>query len=129
MSPKSSPTDDEGRGSAAQIAQLFAAVAQQRLDHAILAEEFRAYRSRTDAEDTAAIGNEDHRPLGDWRTVGEIVFLTGRCNSTIHKWIRRKKVRVHQPNGPRTAILIDIDNLPPGVSRSVNSVDGHTAGG
>ena len=114
---RASQSSSEGcEGSAAQIEQLFSLVAELRSDFAML----QAYRRQTDADHTAATV-EETRPPGNWQHVGEVMFLTGRCNSTIHKWIRRKKVRVHQPNGPRTAILIDIDNLPPGVSRSVNS--------
>jgi hypothetical protein len=64
---------------------------------------------------------EDHRPLGNWQSVGEIMFLTGRCSSTVHKWIAKGKVRKHQPGGPRTAIEIDVNSLPPGVRKCTES--------
>jgi hypothetical protein len=105
---------------AAQIEQLFSLVAQLRLDFVVLSAEFQDYRSRTDAEHTAATV-EDCRPPGDWLCVGEIAFLTNRCSSTIHKWVRLKKIRFYQPGGPRTAIWIDAENLPAGVHRSAQT--------
>jgi hypothetical protein len=119
--------------SSAQIKQLIASLATLR-------DEFAAYRALTDAAIAALeMGNivprvpvekdEERPPAGNWQPVKEIMFLTGRSNSTIHKWIRQAKLRVYQPRGKRTAILIDADQLPPPwVSRSAMPPDGHTVG-
>jgi hypothetical protein len=112
-------------------------VEQLTADLAMLREEFATYRTRTDAAIDALLQMrsivplavvENFRPQGNWKSVKYVMDFTGRTNSAVHKWIKSKKIRVYQPGGPRTAIEIDVDSLPPKVSRSVNTPDGHTAG-
>lgn len=115
--------------------------------------EFRAHRARTDtalAERDATIAIllatvealqtardslppdddvEEYPPAGNWQSIGEVMFITDRKHSTVRKWIKEKKVRSHQPGGPRTAIKIDVDSLPSAwVRRSAKIPAGRTAG-
>jgi hypothetical protein len=68
---------------------------------------------------------DDRRPPGNWRSVKQVMDISSRTNSAVHKWIRQKKVRVFQPGGPRTAIEIDVDSLPvpAAVSRRVKKCE------
>ena len=127
-----------GRVSSAQVEQLIASLATLHEEFSAMRKEFAAYRARTDAAIDAlqlrnivpltAVENvEERRPPGNWQCVQQIMHLAGCSNSTVHKWIKKKKVRVYQPGGPRTAIQIDVDSLRPRVSRSTKMPDGHTS--
>jgi hypothetical protein len=114
-------------GESRAIDELFAMIAELRRDIDKLTAT-KALCTVSPATTIENAGEEDHRPPGNWQSVKEIMFLTGRCSSCIYKWARLKKIRVFQPAGLGTAIQIDLDSLPAGVRRSANSVDGHTAG-
>jgi hypothetical protein len=103
---------------------------------AAMREEFDAYRTRTDAiiaELLAAVNTlRTHNvspslslPIGDlegaarrpgnWMTVKDLAHAIGKSEENVRKMIRQKKLDVYQPGGPRTALEVNADRLPPKV--------------